>query len=193
MIIADDEFVKIGGILLPGIFKSIEIDGSAIIEELEVEGKGKKPKQATGYEDHTITIELLLYDDIDSNGKTKEEKLEIIQNIFRKRDQRIPNVYNIVNKHAHQRGISRVIFKKLGTKESSKNNQVSVSITLVEYEPISVTATSKSNKTSKSDESSNASVGDEYKQYLVSDRGHAPKLNSKTSSSPANNIPSPKE
>ena len=190
MIIADDEFVKIGGILLPGIFKSIEVDGSAIVEELEVEGKGKKPKQATGFEDHTVTIEIVLLDDID--GKTKEEKLDIIQNIFRKKGQKIPNIYNLVNRHTAQRGISRVIFKKLTTKESNKNNQITVSITLLEYEPVTVSVSSKkktgSSKDSTSGNGTAASVGSEYKSYLENNRGIPPKIQDKTKGSPANEL-----
>ena len=180
----------------------MDIDGSAIVEELEVEGNGKKPKQATGFEDHTVTIEIVLMDDI--KGKTKEEKLKVIQNIFRTKGQKVPKVYNIVNRHTAQRGINKVIFKKLTTKESNKNDQMTVSITCIEYEAITVTATSSksgssttangsaaSSATSGSASSSALSAG--YQSYLSNNRGTAPKIGDKTSSSPANNISAPKK
>ena len=67
--VVDDNDIKLNGKLLTGIIKSLEIKGSAIIEELEVEGKGKKPIQATGFDDSSISVELVLLDDI--QGKTK--------------------------------------------------------------------------------------------------------------------------
>lgn len=48
--VVDDNDIKLNGKLLTGIIKSLEIKGSAIIEELEVEGKGKKSIQATGFD-----------------------------------------------------------------------------------------------------------------------------------------------
>lgn len=86
--VVDDNDIKLNGNLLTGIIKSLEIKGSAIIEELEVEGKGKKPIQATGFDDSSINVELVLLDDI--QGKTKEEKLQVIQDIFKSKNQKVP-------------------------------------------------------------------------------------------------------
>ena len=69
MIYTDGSEVMVDGVLLPGLFKSLEVTTAAEIEEQEVEGSTAKPKQATGYED--------------ANGMTKESKLEVIQNFFR--------------------------------------------------------------------------------------------------------------
>ncbi len=139
MIIADDEFVKIDGVLLDGIFKSIEVTGGALVEEVEVEGKGKKPKQATGYEDCKVTIDIILYDD---DKKSKIEKLTSIQDLFRKKGQAKPNVYSIVNEHISTRGINKVIFKDLSSKETNKSDQIQVSLNFLEYEEIKITTVS---------------------------------------------------
>lgn len=194
LIVTDDEFVKIGGILLPGVFKSIEVKGNAIVEELEVEGKGKKPKQATGYEDHTVSIELILMDDLDEkSGATKEEKLIIIQNIFRKQGQKIPQVYDLVNSHTAQRGIGKVIFNSLSTKEINKKEEIDVSLNFLEYEAINVTAKafkkssstdSSTNESSIDDKKSTSKVGEDYSNYLKNNRGIAPKIQNKEKESP---------
>ena len=51
MIYTEDQIVKVNGVVLPGLVKSIEVKESAQIDEQEVEGSATKPKQATGYED----------------------------------------------------------------------------------------------------------------------------------------------
>ena len=124
MIVEDDKLIKINGKFLLGLITDLEIKNSAILEDLEIQGKGKKPKQATGFEDATISISLSLIDDF--KGLSKEEKLLSIQNLFRQQNQKIPNVYDVVNKHINQRGIYKVILKDLSTKESNKKNEISV-------------------------------------------------------------------
>ena len=56
MIYLDESTIKIGGVILPGLFKSIEIKSDALIEEQTVEGRTEKPKQATGYDDAKINV-----------------------------------------------------------------------------------------------------------------------------------------
>lgn len=54
MIYTEDQIVKVNGVVLPGLVKSIEVKESAQIDEQEVEGSATKPKQATGYEDAKV-------------------------------------------------------------------------------------------------------------------------------------------
>lgn len=174
MIYIDDSTVKVGGVVLPGLFKSIEIKGDALIEEQEVEGRSTKPKQATGYEDAKINLELILHD---GPVLTKLQKLEAIQNLFKKKGQAKPIIYEIVNEHTAARGITQVLFKNLTTKEQSKNDELTVMIEFWEYIPMTITAT-KAGSTAK------ANLTSEYQGYLSS-RGTAPKLNDKTAKTTA--------
>ncbi|MCY9764698.1 transcriptional regulator, partial [Paenibacillus alvei] len=96
MIFVDESTVKVGGVVLPGLFKSLEIKEDATVEEQEVEGKAAKPKQATGYEDAKVTLELTLDD---SPKQTKLQKLAMIQKLFRKPGQSRPIMHQIVNVH----------------------------------------------------------------------------------------------
>lgn len=195
--VVDDNDIKLNGNLLTGIIKSLEIKGSAIIEELEVEGKGKKPIQATGFDDSSINLELVLLDDI--QGKTKEEKLQVIQDIFKSKNQKVPNIYDIVNKYINQRGIYKVIIKDFSSKVANNKTEISVSLSFREYEAISIKASSskKSNsKTKDNNKKSNNNVNtignDEWLKYLNGDRGKAPNLNDNTNkvrSDPFKNSP----
>ena len=54
MIYVEDQTIKLNGVVLPGLVKSIEVKESAQIDEQEVEGSATKPKQATGYEDAKV-------------------------------------------------------------------------------------------------------------------------------------------
>lgn len=195
--VVDDNDIKLNGKLLTGIIKSLEIKGSAIIEELEVEGKGKKPIQATGFDDSSINVELVLLDDI--QGKTKEEKLQVIQDIFKSKNQKVPNIYDIVNKYINQRGIYKVIIKDFSSKVANNKTEISISLSFREYEAISIKASSskKSNsKTKDNNKKSNNNVNtignDEWLKYLNGDRGKAPNLNDNTNkvrSDPFKNSP----
>lgn len=179
MIYFDESTIKVGGVILPGVFKSIEIKGDALIEEQEVEGRSTKPKQATGYEDAKITVELILYD---GPELTKLQKLEIIQNLFKKNGQEKPIIYEIVNEHTAARGITKVLFKNLTTKEQNKKDELSVMIEFWEYIPITITAkksTGSSSTAQQANSSSALNLSSEYKSYL-NNRGAAPKLSNKT-------------
>lgn len=178
MIYIDDSHIKIGGVVLPGIYKSLEIKTDAQVEEQEVEGSAAKPKQAIGYEDAKVTIELTLED---GTEQTKEDKLAIIQSIFRRKGQVLPKVQEIINQHTYERGVTQVIFKSLSTKDTNKKEEIAVSIELWEYVPMTINA-KKGNKSSG--KSSPSGLSNEYNSYLDT-RGAAPKLSNKTSQSPA--------
>ncbi len=184
MIYFDESTIKIGGVILPGLFKSIEIKGDALIEEQEIEGRSSKSKQAIGYEDSKVNVELILHE---GPLLTKRQKLEQIQNIFKKQGQSKPIVYEIVNEHTAARGISKVLFKNLTTKEQSKKDELTVMIEFWEYIPITITATNKTKETIETAKKPTVSstLTDEYKSYLNSDRGSAPKIKDKTNKSPA--------
>lgn len=182
MIYVDDNHIKIGGIVLPGICKSLEIKTDAKVEEQEVEGSSTKPKQATGYEDAKVTIEIVLED---SQEQTKEAKLAIVQSIFRRKGQALPQVHEIINQHTYERGVTQAIFKSLSTKDTNKKDEITVSIELWEYVPMTISA-SKSSGKGKGGENTSLSSGltTEYNSYLDT-RGTAPKQSNKTSQSPA--------
>lgn len=185
MIITDGSEVKVGGVLLPGLFKSIEIKGSTFVEEQTVEGKSKKPKQVMGYEDAKVSIEIVLED---SPKQTKYDKLAVIQKVFRSSGQSKPTIYTLTNKHTAIRGISRVLFKDFTTKENNKKSELSVSLEFWEYHAITVSATKNAKKkTTKKKTSGNGSsvgINSNYSSYLKT-RGQAPKQKNKTSKSPA--------
>lgn len=183
MIYIDDDTIKIGGVILPGIYKSIEVEHEAKIDEQTVEGSTSKPKQATGYDDAKINIELLL---IDSEATTKEEKLQTIQELFKAEGQDKPQPHELISVHTAIRGTRQVIIKKVTSKETNKKDEITVTIELLQYDVMKITAsTGKSKKKNASQSAgSTSSLSEQYKNYLNSDRGAAPKQKNKTAMSP---------
>lgn len=172
MILVDDSTIKVSGVLLPGLIKSIEVKDDARIDEQEVKGNSTKAKQASGYEDAKVTIELILED---GPNATKKQKLEKIQNLFKKAGQGKPVIHEIINEHTAARRVKKVIFKSLGTKEDNKKEQLTVSLEFWAYNTMKITANKGGKK--KSTASATSNLDPAYQSYLRADRGKAPKTN----------------
>lgn len=181
MVFTDDTAIKIDSVILPGLLKSIEVKGGAQVDEQEVEGAAKKPKQATGYEDTKINIELILEDD---KEMSRLDKLTFIQQLFKKYGQEKPEIHQIVSMDTVSRGVSQVIFKSLSHKTENKKQQIIASLEFWEYTPITIAAsksvTSSASNAKKAAKTSDSATSElnlkaEYKSYLP-ERGTAPKL-----------------
>lgn len=167
MIYIDDDSVKIGGILLPGIYKSIEVNHDAKIDEQDVEGSSVRPKQASGYDDAKITIEISL---MDSESVTKEEKLQTIQNMFRGAGQEKPQPHEMVSTHSGIRGIKKVLIKNMTSKETNKKDEIVVNLELIQYETMSIRASGGKGKAGSGGADA-SNLTDAYQGYLASGRG----------------------
>lgn len=154
------------------MLKSIEVQTSAKIDEQEVQGSSSKPKQATGYEDAKVNIELILDD---TETQTKYQRLGVIRDLFRKPGQAAPQPIPIVSEDTAAHGVTMVLFKDLKHKAESKTGQLPVTLVFWEYIPQTIQAQKKSGSTKKSAAPNNAFSSD-YKNYLSGSRGTAPKL-----------------
>lgn len=185
MIFIEDGRIKLGGTVLPGLVKSIEVTETAKVDEQEVEGSAARPKQATGYEDAKINIELII-DDTESS--TRFERYAVLRQIFRTPGQSVPQPVSIVCEDAAAHGIEKVIFKKLTHKGENKKSQLAVSLELWEYVPQTITASTVSSSVGTSGSSASTasttssmqtpaapdSLNENYQEYLDAGRGSAP-------------------
>ena len=156
MIYTEDQIVKVNGVVLPGLVKSIEVKESAQIDEQEVEGSATKPKQATGYEDAKVNIELILDD---TPTQTKYQRLETLRAIFRTPGQSVPKPLSIVSEDTAAHGVDKVLFKGLTHKMENKKEQLTVSLEFWEYVPQTIQTTSSSSGSSSGGGSSGGSSG----------------------------------
>ncbi len=177
MIYTEDQLVKVNGVVLPGLVKSIEVKESAKIDEQEVEGSATKPKQATGYEDAKVNIELILDD---TPTATKYQRLETIRALFRTPGQSVPQPIPIVSEDTAKHGIDKVLFKGITHKSEVKKDQLTVSLEFWEYVPQTIQTTSSSSGSSSGGSSGGktanqqTTLSSDYQKYLQANRGKSP-------------------
>lgn len=177
MIYTEDQLVKVNGVVLPGLVKSIEVKESAKIDEQEVEGSATKPKQATGYEDAKVNIELILDD---TPTATKYQRLETVRALFRTPGQSVPQPIPIVSEDTAKHGIDKVLFKGITHKSEVKKDQLTVSLEFWEYVPQTIQTTSSSSGSSSGGSSGGKTVNQQttlssdYQKYLQANRGESP-------------------
>ena len=166
MIYTEDQLVKVNGVVLPGLVKSIEVKESAKIDEQEVEGSATKPKQATGYDD-TPTA-------------TKYQRLETVRALFRTPGQSVPQPIPIVSEDTAKHGIDKVLFKGITHKSEVKKDQLTVSLEFWEYVPQTIQTTSSSSGSSSGGSSGGktanqqTTLSSDYQKYLQANRGKSP-------------------
>ncbi len=177
MIYTEDQLVKVNGVVLPGLVKSIEVKESAKIDEQEVEGSATKPKQATGYEDAKVNIELILDD---TPTATKYQRLETVRALFRTPGQSVPQPIPIVSEDTAKHGIDKVLFKGITHKSEVKKDQLTVSLEFWEYVPQTIQTTSSSSGSSSGGSSGGkaanqqTALSSDYQKYLQANRGKSP-------------------
>lgn len=177
MIYTEDQLVKVNGVVLPGLVKSIEVKESAKIDEQEVEGSATKPKQATGYEDAKVNIELILDD---TPTATKYQRLETVRALFRTPGQSVPQPIPIVSEDTAKHGIDKVLFKGITHKSEVKKDQLTVSLEFWEYVLQTIQTTSSSSGSSSGGSSGGktanqqTTLSSDYQKYLQANRGKSP-------------------
>lgn len=145
------------------------------MDEQEVEGSAVKPKQATGYEDAKITIELIIDD---TETQTKYERYAALRAVFRTPGQSVPQPVPIVCEDTAAHGIDKVIFKKLTHKGESKKSQLTANLELWECIPQTITAVSGSGSSSSAGTvqapAASSDLSADYQTYLQTKRGKSP-------------------
>lgn len=170
MLLVQENLIKLGGIKLSGQMKSIEISETATIENIE-DDKGKtKANQPTGYEAAKISIEFILED---SKTLTQTEQIELMQRLFKPYGQKKAKLLKVTNEDCASRGISKVYFQNLVTK-----NVISESKRTVKLELLAPTIAGV--KTKKKTSANNKSAGNVLKVEAL----NSPKSKKNKSKSP---------
>lgn len=133
MISFEDGVVTLAGEEVPGILRSLRVDGKVRFDEQKVDGSSGKKKTPQGFEDNDIMISLYLVTDDDSSCY---EKLEILSGMFRKVDDKAnPQIYTVANRHLLARGVRQVCFSKLQTAENDQTDEITATLGFVEHNP----------------------------------------------------------
>lgn len=173
MIYIEDQSIKLNGVVLPGLIKSIEVTETAKIDEQEVEGSTTKPKQATGYEDAKIHIELILDD---TRTQTKYQRLAVLRSVFRVPGQSVPRPIPVISEDMAAHGISKVLFKQISHKAENKKGQLPVTLELWEYVPQTIRAKTASASAGRAGGAVASSLSADYQSYASGVRGTSPAI-----------------
>ncbi|WP_220084721.1 LysM peptidoglycan-binding domain-containing protein [Paenibacillus dendritiformis] len=120
----EDEQIKVGGVLLPGVYESMEITGDVRTDEEELKG-GKKVVNHS-YNPTSIRLNMKLLNDEDG---TAEDKLAKIHKVFRSSAaQKKPQTYTFVSGHAKARNVGTVMLIRLRSQDSNMNDMIDVSL-----------------------------------------------------------------
>jgi len=142
LITTDAGQVKVGNVLLPGVFESLEITAAVQMDQVEIEGSERKGSQAVGFDNATLRLNIVFLPKAD--GGDCIDQVRQVQQVFRSSSsQQKPGVYRIVNKHAQARGINQVIFSDFKTLEDNRSDKVVGTCVFEEYTPIKVKVAQK--------------------------------------------------
>lgn len=181
-IFIENSSVKVGGVLLPGALKSIEVTQEAAIDEVEVEGAAVKPKQAVGYEDAKIKLELIV--DASAN-QSADDKLAQINALFHPKGQSIPQPVDMLCKETAAAGIGKVLFQKITHKWTNKSDQYAVTMEFCQYVPAQISVATGAGRAAVDTAAGTAALSPGFQDYLDGERGGAPKIIDKTAATPA--------
>ncbi len=138
--------VTLGGELLPGIFRDVSVRCDIRFDEAEEDARSGSTKTPLGWNDSDIDLSLDLLTDDDS---TCYKKLRSLNSIFKGYDSNgNPKVYTVASSHVSARGITKIVFSGLSSRESDRDDMISCRLSFQEYKPAVVKVESK--KTSSS-------------------------------------------
>lgn len=175
MIYVEDQEIKLNGMILPGLIKSIDVKESGQIEEQTVEGSAVKAKQAIGYEDTKVNIDLIIDD---TPAATKYQRLATLRALFRKPDQSVPQPIPIVCEATAVHGVSNVLFKSISHVTNSSKNQLEVSLEFWEYRTQTIkTTTSTASASPKANNAESHAPADQSNTPAIDDAETTASLN----------------
>ncbi len=124
--------VRLGDTLLPGVFVSMDVADSVKIDCAKMDNMSGKKKIPMGWEDSLLTIEM----DLVTDDSTCYDKLAKVNYIFKGMDsQSNPKILKINNPHAAARGVDKVLFRTLRSRETSDDDVIRVTLEFDEHDP----------------------------------------------------------
>lgn len=136
LVVQDPGVVTLDGKELPGHFQELRIRGRVVTDGVKLEGRSGKAKQPKGWEDQEVRLRLT-FDE--GEETTALDQVREIHRRFSGSDRAArPRVYRLVNQHAAARGIDRVIFEELETRDRNRDDTIDAEVVLTEFRPVIV-------------------------------------------------------
>lgn len=129
----DDGRVVLAGEELPGLLVRLSVGGEVRFDESKADGLSGKKRTPIGWEDAAVSLDLDLLTDDDGSCYDKLAKLD---RLFKGGGAHAaPKVLGVVNRHLRARGVSRVVFSGLSSRETNSDDTILASLTFKEHVP----------------------------------------------------------
>lgn len=129
----DDGRVVLAGEELPGLLVRLTVGGEVRFDESKADGLSGKKRTPLGWEDAAVSLDLDLLTDDDGSCYDKLSRLE---RLFKgSGSHAAPKVLSVVNRHLRARGVSRVVFSGLSSRETNTDDTILASLTFKEHVP----------------------------------------------------------
>lgn len=135
MLYVSDKIIEIGGIVIPGQVKSIEIIETATIDEAKDESGKLKAVQALGFEAGKVNVTVILED---MEGKNTLSQLMDIQRLFKAAGAQTPNLLPVINEDCAARGIGAVHIKSVTSSKVIEKSRREVVIECIAPEVVGI-------------------------------------------------------
>jgi len=162
----EDGVLRLGDEAIPGVFANSNITCDVKFDEAQSDQLSGKKKTPMGWEDAEIDFDFVLLSDDDGDCY---DKLARVNALFKGYGSTAsPKIFDILNRHIQARGIERVVFKTLASRETNRDDTIVVSLHFVEHTPPIVQAeqrvvkSDKAATTSGSAPAVNPSKADDY-------------------------------
>lgn len=144
VLIFDDGRVVLGGEELPGLLVRLTVKGEVRFDESKNDGNSGKKRTPLGWKDADVTLDLEL---LTEEGSDCYDKLQALDRVFKGRGKHAaPKVLEVVNRHLRARGVSRVVFSELNSRETNSDDVILATLQFVEHLPPVVNAEARAIK-----------------------------------------------
>lgn len=116
--------VKIDGRIVPGLLQGIEINGELRIESQSKDGESGSRQIVKGYPEATIRLDFVLLGDVHAQVRALQEMFAVTGLKARR----------VVNPHLDARGVRKLVFKGLSTRENADDDTLTAQLTFTEYD-----------------------------------------------------------
>jgi hypothetical protein len=126
--------VKLGGLVLPGVFQSMQIRGELRVDEGRVRGRSGTSKRPMGFDDVEATLTLRCCSDDDTSADAKAGQ---IVKMFRQQDRQAkPYTYDITHARLNDAwGVRTMMIRSCQDEETNEVDTVDVVIVMAEHVP----------------------------------------------------------
>jgi len=125
----------LGETLIPGIIKSLSVNGEMVIDKAKAEGASGQQKTFSGFDDSGISLSLLLTEEEDG-GYQRYTNLGEINRAFKALENGVPLIYTFNGPLFSAMNIRHGLFKGLSIDDSGDSDALTVSLKFEEHDPL---------------------------------------------------------